>query len=72
MFDLGKGTITFDRKPLPIKKWEVWFMCPFGVIDNLLEAIEKCLENDMMPERIIVPVPVAIDEAGRYEIIVRS
>ena len=72
MFDLENQIITFTNRPLPIVKWEVWFMTPFGVIDSIEGAISKCREMDMEPRRVIMPVPVAIDEAGRYEIIVRG
>jgi len=46
-------------------------MTPVGVIDNLDETLTKCTECDWPPD-IIIPVPVAIDEAGRYEIISRG
>jgi len=61
----------FDGKMLPIKRWEVWYQTPFGIIDSLDLAVSKCLENDLDPNALIAPCPVAIDEAGRYEIIVR-
>lgn len=71
MFHLTNKTLTFDSKPLPIKQFTVWFITPMGLIERIDDAIEKCKESDMDPELCIVPVPVAIDEAGRYEVIVR-
>jgi hypothetical protein len=72
MFDLSEKTLTFDNKPLNIVKWQVWFATPFGLIETLDQAIARCRENDMEPNAIVSPVPVAIDEAGRYEIIMRG
>lgn len=72
MVDVANQTLRFKGKTLPITAFVVWFMTPFGLIDNLDEAVDKCNENDVPPQAVIVPVPVAIDEEGRYEMVVRT
>jgi hypothetical protein len=71
VFDLEKGTLTQYQKECPIVEWQVWYVIPKGVTDSIQEAIRICQENDWGPNAVIQPVPVAIDEDGRYEIIVR-
>jgi len=72
MFNLEEESLTFGGKTAPIVTWAVWFSTPFGLIEHLQEASARCLENDMKPNAVIAPVPVAIDAEGRYEIIMRG
>lgn len=72
MFDLVEGTLTFGNRTLPIVKWEVWFMTPFGLIEHLKDACARCAQNEIEPNGMISPVPVALDSDERYEIIVRG
>lgn len=72
MFDLKNQTLTQGRQTLPIKSWQVFFQCPKGLCTTLEEAIDACEASDWDPNLVICPVCVALDEAGRYEIIMRS
>jgi hypothetical protein len=61
MVNLDAGRITLDgTSSTPIEKWDVWFMTPFGVFDNLAAAVKRCKGSDLDPEMTIIPVPVAI------------
>lgn len=72
MFDLNGPSLTFNESEVRIKTWEVWFMTPKGLVTDFTEAKNICLANDWEPNLVISPVPVAIDEAGRHEIILRQ
>jgi len=72
MFNLTERTLIFGGKTLPIVKWEVWFMTPFGLIADLQEANQRCIDNDMNPNQVVSPVPVALDSDERYEVILRG
>lgn len=72
MFDLEKRTLIQGGNELPIVRWEVWFLTPKGLANVLGDAIDVCQSIDMDPAACIVPVPVAIDNAGRYEVIMRQ
>lgn len=70
MVDLKNQCIILRNETVPIEKWEVWFMTPFGVCEDFKTAKERVATNDLDPDTCIVPVPVAI--SGRhYEIVNR-
>jgi hypothetical protein len=70
MFDLEKNVLIQSGKESPIVKWSVWFATPKGLMGNLVAAIQFCKENDWDFHEVVKPVPVAIDELGRYEVII--
>lgn len=51
----------------PIKCFEVWFKTPKGLCSQRDEAITY-VESMDMGEEAILPVPVAIDIHGHYEV----
>lgn len=63
---IDRGTNS-DVSNEPIKKWEVWFRIPFGLVQGHEEAVRLCEEANLNPEMTILPVPVAIGTAGIYE-----
>jgi len=44
------------------------FQTPLGLSRTMEDAKEICEQNDILPNRGIVPVPVAITEAGDWEV----
>lgn len=60
MFDFIKNTA--GLKSEKIKEWKVVFRCPFGICDTLDLAVQKCLENDLPPNTMIMPIAMAITE----------
>jgi len=72
LFDLENRTLTFAGKESTIARWEVWFQTPVGLMTTLTDALNACTQNDFPPNQVIVPVPVAVDADGRYEIIIRA
>lgn len=70
MINLDNGKMSVDGETwVPIERWEVWFMTPFGVIKDLGPAARTCKNRDMEADMTIIPVPVAI--AGTQVEIVR-
>lgn len=68
MINVQKQTMGVSGTEVPIGKWEVWYMTFNGLHESHESAVEACLKADLDPNRSIVPVPVAIDAAGRYEV----
>lgn len=54
-----------------IDRWAVWFRTPVGLHSELSAAINWCTKNDMNPDLMIVPVPVAVAANGMYEAVSR-
>lgn len=52
----------------PIRKWEVWFQSPFGVLESREDAVKVCEQNGLNPEMTLIPVPVAKADNGVYEV----
>ncbi len=71
-FDFDKETIELGGKTLKMFMWQVWFQTPLGLFQDLAIACQRCKDNNLDPNAVISPCPVAIDEAGRYEIILRG
>ena len=70
MFDIEQQEIRLQGKTEKILRYEVWFMTPFGLIDNLEEAIERVKRIDMVVELTIRPVAIAISET-LFEVVSR-
>ena len=47
----------------PVKAWTVGWQTPWGVMDNLEEAVARVMAADFSPE-VVVPVVVAQTEHG--------
>jgi hypothetical protein len=45
----------------------VWFQTPFGLVEELNEAVERVQEHGIDPEVSIVPVSVAVTDT-LYEV----
>lgn len=67
MVYVDTNEIIQGEKTEPIKKWEVWFMIPFGLTPDFKQAVDACKKVDFDPQMNVVPVPVAISET-MYEI----
>lgn len=67
MIDIARGYITIQGKEEEIKKFEVWFQTPFGLLEARIDAVNRCLGNDMDPTQCIRPVSVAVSESS-YEV----
>lgn len=63
VLDLGKHSSS------QVKKWETWFMTPMGLMDNLPDAVNRMIANDL-PLHVIRPVPVAISCDNNYEAVI--
>ncbi len=50
-----------------IKRWEVWLQTPFGLCQNLHEAVELMKKHDLDPRLTISAVSVAISDTS-YEV----
>jgi hypothetical protein len=66
--------ILFKEKTAGIKnesilEWKVFFQCPFGITDNLDNAIKVCEENSFNPNLCIIPVAVAITQSSMEVVI---
>ncbi len=70
MISLTRKTLTRNGVESEIIRFEVWFQTPFGLIENLEDAVVRLTAADMDPETIIVPVSVAISESS-YEVVGR-
>lgn len=46
-----------------IKRWEVWFMTPFGTCKSMHEAVELLKKHEINPAMAISAVPVAISDS---------
>lgn len=57
----------------PVVRFAVWWQTPLGLMDDGSRelAIERLKEADLEPALNMVPVSVAIDQEGGYEIIGR-
>lgn len=65
MFDFEKGTA--GPRNEPIKQWVTWFQTPLGLCESIDQAIQVCQQNDLLPNKCIIPVPVAQTETT-YEV----
>jgi hypothetical protein len=68
MYSIKDKTLTIQGQTTSIERWEVWFQTPFGLIENLDDAIIRVESSDCDPNFTIVPVVVAI-AGSRYEVI---
>jgi hypothetical protein len=68
MIDLKSNTIRYRNKIHNIDHWEVWFQTPWGLFDDRLGAVERCLANDVDPDSNVVPVAIALAEGDIYEV----
>lgn len=72
MINLEQGKMTVDGENwFLISRWEVWFMTPFGVCNQLGQAVRAVKARDMEPDMVIVPVTVAISSNNDVEIVRR-
>src|SRR5262245_39553785 len=67
MIELRNSRIVWNGKQLPIQRFEVWFLTPFGMCKLLEEAVQRCVMVDLDPEFNVVPIPVAIAENEQSE-----
>lgn len=71
MINFKNGTMRLQTpKPEPIKQWTVYFQTPEGLFTELHEAVASA-EKLGYPIEAIQPVPIALDEHGHYEVVVR-
>lgn len=68
MIDIVKKTITLHGKTELILEFRVYFMTPFGLIEDLEVAVKRCAALDLEPALNIRPVTVAACES-LYEVI---
>jgi hypothetical protein len=68
MFDITQKELDLQGKKEPITSFQVWFQTPFGLYEELEEAIKKCEDTDLHPLTCVVPVPVAVSET-LYEVL---
>lgn len=68
MISLSEGKIVHGDQESEIRTWVVWFMTFNGLHETRISAVDACLKADIDPDRSIVPVPIAIDYKGRYEV----
>ena len=71
MVSIKENTMTLARNSVQIERWEVWFMTPFGVTNDVETAKKIVEDRDLDPDLTIVPVPVAISGSD-YEIVTRQ
>lgn len=71
MISFSDEELSLNGKPSTITEWQVWFQTPFGLMQSFREAVQKCKENELDPDLVIQPVPVARDQIGRYEVVMR-
>lgn len=77
MIDLIGQRIHLGGNSVPIEKWEVWFSTPFGLLESLHEANQRCAAAGFDANLVVVPVTVAVgperDLAGfrQYEVVQR-
>lgn len=67
MISVADNTITTNGVTSPIKTWQVWWRCPWGLSPDREELVAKCLSNDVDPEINVIPVPTAILDSKEYE-----
>lgn len=60
-------TVTISGKTEPIIRFQVMFQTPFGLMDNLDDAVLRTAASDMDAELAVVPVSVAVCET-LYEV----
>lgn len=68
---IKQNKMSFNGEWVPIVDWKVWFMTPKGVTESYDLAHSMCVECDWDPDLNIIPVPVAFDSLGNYEVIRR-
>ncbi len=68
MIDLVAKTVTLKGRPIPITRFEVWIVTPWGIMTNLDDAITRCAANDMDPNEVLRHIPVAV-AGDTYEIL---
>lgn len=73
MVNVVTMTMGVNSKLRFIVRFAVWWQTPLGLMDDDSRelAIERLREADLLPELNMVPVSVAIDTDGGYEIIGR-
>lgn len=71
MVDLDQKIVGINKEYTAISTWEVWFQTPFGLIRNFDEAVLRCKTNDLDPNMVIQPVPVAVGAFGYTEVVMR-
>lgn len=69
---LEENVLWFGEEKIPIKRLDVWFRGPTGLIPRLNLAVEtfKLLygsEPEVLFNMVFKPVPVAIGENGQFE-----
>lgn len=68
MIDVAFNTMQLEHeKPIPISKWEVWFMTPIGLFPKREDAAIRVKELNLDPTIMVRPVPVAIGADGTSE-----
>ncbi len=71
-YDFEKKELELRGKAVPIARFAVEFLTPFGCFDNIDAALERCKSVDMDPTLMIQPVVVIYDNADRSEIFFRG
>ncbi len=66
MINLKDGTIVLGDKIEQIKRYEVWFQTPTGLVVERQEAVQLVTQNEW-PEHVVRAVPVAISDT-LYEV----
>lgn len=70
MVSLEQGLIVLGGKSHKIKKFEVWFLTPYGLVATVEEAITVCNESNISPATNIRATPVAVaDNDLTYEVL---
>lgn len=67
MINMGTASLHLRGNVFEIKKWEVWFQTPFGLMESHDDAITFCKSRDLDPTLCVIPVPVALGDNGDYE-----
>jgi hypothetical protein len=71
MIDLEAKTMGLTNRRIPIKEFAIWWRTPLGLTDDLDLAIKRSNECDFDPNRMVIPVVVALSDTGDYEEFVR-
>lgn len=70
MISLIDRTISIRGRTETIKKFEVWFVTPLGLHDELEDAVNRCVSGDLDPDKAVQTVCVAVGET-LYEVMCR-